>query len=305
MYDVKSEPRSDIQILPNANFDMAFNGLGVGLGVNGLGGLARFDGRGPVSRFLDDFNRYSRLMTWDDAKKLDVLPLCLVGLARDAYDALTDEQKATFATIESGLKQSFHTRTSVDYHAALRDLKYDGSQGLDAFVIELRKLVSRAYSGPASDGLLLNSFLSTLPDDLYSSVVGAGVGTFDAAVTKVRNLQSASRHRSRPVRQVAAADAASRDAEVARLERRIAELEARLPAEAGASRPPRGPQGGLRECFACGQTSHLRYRCEHRNAICTRCDRRGHLAQVCGRFPGNSQGSSRGAMGGPAPAQEL
>ena len=258
--------------------------------------LPSFDGRSPVRRFLDDFARYSRLHGWDDERKLDIFPLCLVGIARDAFDSLSTEQKGTFAGATAAFRASFVGRSSVDHHVALTALRFDPSGSLDAFVIEFKKLVALAFPDQPSEGILYNHFLSAVPDELGSAIIADGISTFDGAVRKVRNLCSAAKRldpgvdRSEPVRHLAAAVDESL---VARLERRIAELEARVDSVA------RGTSRGAASCFACGAADHFRSRCEHKNATCSKCQRRGHLSQVCGRYQGNARGFLRGATGEP------
>ena len=274
-------------------------------------GLPRFGGdSGSFARFVEDFSIFARLQRWEDDKKCDVFPLCLSGIARDAYDALSPDQKASFDLTVAGLQQSFSGRTPIDHHMSLTTLKYDPTEPLDAFVIELRMLVSRAFPGQEQDGLLFNHFLMSLPDDYRVQVVAAGIMTFDAAVAKVRNLNSALRVRAAGVRQLSAAPDV-----VAQLQRRIEELERRLEA-GGPSRggpPPGGPSrggpqpggpgradrggspaggpgaaGNRRACFACGQPGHIRSVCRHRAAVCYRCGERGHLANMCrARTPEN------------------
>lgn len=262
--------------------------------------LPSFDGRSSVQRFLDDFNRFGRLQGWSDEKKLDVFPLCLVGIARDAFESLSAEQQSTFEEATSGLKASFSSRSSVDHHVALRALQFDPTGSLDAFVIEFKRLVALAFPGQSSQGLLYNHFLSAIPHDLCSAIIADGISTFEGAVTKVRNLCSAARHG----RQGSGSEAASvrklagsvDDSVLARLERRIAELEAKVGSTAGPSRR-------ASECFACGDAGHFRSQCRHKNETCSKCNRRGHLPRVCGRYQGNWQGFSRGATGEPAPSQ--
>ena len=275
-------------------------------------GLPRFGGdSGSFARFVEDFSIFARLQRWEDDKKRDVFPLCLSGIARDAYDALSPECKASFDLTVASLQQSFSGRTPIDCHMSLTMLKYDPSEPLDAFVIELRMLVSRAFPGQEQDGLLFNHFLMSMPDDYRVQVVAAGIVTFDAAVTKVRNLNSALRVRAAGVRQVSV----SPDV-VTQLQRRIEELERRLaaggpsrdgPPPAGASRggsgraaaaplagsaapPAAGPEaaGSRRLCFACGRPGHIRSVCRHRAAVCYGCGERGHLANMCrARAPEN------------------
>ena len=136
--------------------------------------LPTFDGRSSLHRFLDDFERYSRLQGWDADKKLDIFPLCLVGIARDAFDSLSKDQKASFDEATKGLRASFSSRSSVDHHVALRALKFDPSGSLDAFVIEFKKLVALAFPDQPSEGLLYNHFLSAVPDELCSAIIADG-----------------------------------------------------------------------------------------------------------------------------------
>lgn len=299
MFQFKVEPLSRTDDSGNSSMAMS--------GFRGMP-LCRFDGRGSVSRFFDDFNSYSELNEWRDEQKLNLLPLCLDGIARDAFDALSESQKKKYADAEAGIRASFGGGGSaVDCLAALRSLRFDGSRPLDAFLIELKKLVNQAYR-TASDSVLFNTFLSTLHDDLYAQVVADGIDTFDAAVTKVRNVLTAARHVTRPVRQVDAGAGphlpppprsapTEEEQKIAGLERRVAELESQLRT---ASRAPRAVRP--RECYACGEVGHFRYDCAHKYAMCSVCGRRGHLAGVCGRFPGNGGGPSRVAGGG-APGQ--
>ena len=159
-------------------------------------GMPRFSGEGCVRRFLDDFDRYSRLQNWADERKVDILPLCLSGIARDAFDALSHEQQRTFPGAADGLRAAFSQRSAVDYHLALRGLRYDPSESLDNFVITFRKHVANAFPHQPTDGegeLLFNHFLSTLPDDYYAAVIADGSTSFDAAVAKVRNRRNATR----------------------------------------------------------------------------------------------------------------
>ena len=115
-----AESGKEIETRPDA----ANSTKSVNMASSGLQGMlaCRFDGRGSVSRFFDDFNRYARLNACNDDQKLNLLPLCLSGIARDAFDALSETQKGTFTNAEAGLKKSFSGGSSVDCLATLRGL---------------------------------------------------------------------------------------------------------------------------------------------------------------------------------------
>ena len=164
-------------------------------------GLPKFSGdSGLFERFVDDFSIFARLQRWDDDRKRDVFPLCLSGIARNAYDSLSSGQKAEFDLTVAGLKSPFAGRTPIDCHMSLTSLRYDPSEPLDAFVIKLRRLVARAFPGQAQDGLMFNHFLMSLPDDYRVQVVAAGITSFEAAVTKVRRVRAGKRTQAIRVR---------------------------------------------------------------------------------------------------------
>ena len=248
-------------------------------------GLPRFSGDGGIDRFLDDFDRHARLQNWTDCRKVDILPLCLTGIARDAFDALSREQRGTFQTAADGLRDAFSKRSAVDYHLALRGLRYDPRESLDHFVITLRKHVAKAFPSQPQDGLgelLFNHFLSALPDDFYAAVVADGIISFDAAVAMVRNKRNAARgNHDAPVRSLAADGGG--EAVIAQLQRRIAELESQL--QERSFRPRSGAPRRPRECFACGELGHMRWQCVKRDHRCQRCGSLGHVEAVCGKYP--------------------
>ena len=262
--------------------------------------MPRFTGDGCVRRFLDDFDRYARLQHWGDEQKVDVLPLCLSGIGRDAYEALSKEERGSYEKAADGLRAAFSKRSAVDYHLALRGLRYDPRESLDNFLIKFRKHVTNAFPNQPVAGqseLLFNHFLSTLPDEYYAAVISDGITTFDDAVAKVRNKRNATKDGQGASVRVLAAEGGD-ESMLGQLQRRIAELESRLDDRTTRSRGAGSRQP--RECFACGETGHMRWQCANRSHRCQRCDTVGHLEGVCGRYFWG--GNGRGA--GPRPRVE-
>lgn len=247
-------------------------------------GMPRFSGEGCVRRFLDDFGRYASLQNWNDEQKVNILPLSLSGIGRDAYDALSKEQQKSYQTAADGLRAAFPQRSAVDYHLALRNLQYDPRDSLDNFLITFRKHVANAFPNQTGDGqgeLLFNHFLSTLPDEYYAAVIADGITSFDAAVAKVRNKRNATKGgHGAAVRTLAAEGGA--ESMLAQLQKRIEQLEARL--DNRSSRPRGADSRRQRECFACGEHGHIRWQCAKRDHRCQRCGTVGHVEVVCGRY---------------------
>lgn len=253
-------------------------------------GLPQFSGSGSVRRFIEDFKTFSLIQNWDVAHQASVLPLCLSGIARDAYDCLSSEAKAKVSSALAGLREAFPPRGVVEAQVQLRSLTFSSGSNLDAFVITLKGLVSRAFPDGDISGLLFNYFLQSLPGHFQHRLVSDGVTTFDEAVRVVRNMCSAAKLSEggtpdNKIRQVGVEDVDA--SEAAMLRRRVAELENRL-AQMGMSRESR------KVCLGCGLKGHLLQACRHRHAACYACGQKGHLARVC---PNNGLGNPNGATG--------
>ena len=265
-------------------------------------GLPKFDGEGSLNRFVEDFSIYASLQGWDDERKRTIVPLCLTGIARDAYDAIPESGRGTFNDVVAGLRKSFGAPSSLEKHLTLQNLKYDPKEPLDTFVIKLKKQVSGAFPGQALDGILLNHFLTALPTEYRSAVIAAGVSSFEDAVQKVRNVKSASAAAGcdnvAPVHQLDRSDSDL----IQQLQRRISELESRLAASspgtsAGTVAPAPEPRSGHsrsgcppqsdrrvvspRVCWACGESGHFIRVCPQRNSVCSGCGKRGHQQSMC------------------------
>lgn len=244
-------------------------------------GLPSFAGKGSVSRFIADFDTFSILQGWDNDKKVALLPLCLSGIARDAYDAFPSECKKDANAACKRLELAFPSGDKVEAQVQLRSLRLAPDDSLDAFVVKLRGLVSRAFPDTRHtehDPLLYNYFLQSLPPTYQQALIGEGIQTFDSAVTKVRNLSCAAKvAASQTVRQVAATD------ETDLLRRRVQELElklSRLERSQVSARPSPGSGSG-RTCFCCGVPGHHQTSCRKRHLPCHVCGTKGHLARMC------------------------
>ena len=273
-----------------------------GLNMSVVIELPKFNGEGSLTRFVEDLSIYATLQGWDEVKKRAIVPLCLTGIARDAYDAIPEGGRETFDDVVAGLRKSFGAPSSLEKHLSLQNLKYDPNEPLDTFLIRFKKQIAGAFPGQALDGVLMNHFLTALPIEYRSSVIAAGITSFDDAVRKVRNVKAAATaagcDTAAPVRQL---DRSNSDV-LQQLQRRISELESRLAASTlGASvgtaalapdqrsgQPRSGPHppsdrriDSPRVCWVCGESGHFRRACPKRDSVCAGCGRRGHIQSMC------------------------
>lgn len=266
--------------------------------------MPTFDGTGSLRRFLDDFTRYARLQKWTADQTLNVFPLTLTSVARDAFDSLSAHQISTFQGASDGLKDIFVTKTVTEQHLDLRELKFSPDENLDTFVIRFRKVLTLAFPTVTDTApLMFSHFLATLPAELHAAVIADGISTFDGAVCKVRNMiasQTYLRHaHPHVVRQL------DSDGELARLASRVADLEAAARSAAhprsSAERRP-AQSSGSRLCYCCGGRNHTREYCRLKSRTCFKCHSVGHLAVMCPQSPhlqGNVRGSGRREMAPP------
>ena len=167
-------------------------GPGQGSGEMAAGGFSlrapEFSGVEPFSRFKSDLDTYYTIHGFNDDLKLRFLPLCLKGVARDAFEALSEECRSTYDRAIAGLSDCFAKPCALDAHAKLRNLRFDSTMSLDSFIIEFKHLMSVAFPGPMSDQVLFHSFLPTLPVKYQEHILSLGLVDFDDAVRGVRNL---------------------------------------------------------------------------------------------------------------------
>ena len=275
------------------------SGEGVARVTGGLSIRApEFTGVELFARFKSDLDTYYTIHNFRDDLKLRFLPLCLKGVARDAFEALSEECRSTYDKAIAGLSKCFVKPCALDAHAKLRNLKFDASMSLDSFIIEFKHLMSVAFPGTITDQVLFHSFLPTLPVKYQEHILSLGLADFDDAVRGVRNLMRSERLQV-PVRQVnTEADLLRQILErIESLERRVGrEAVARSAGQArgGGSGRGRGttPSTSVRACYCCGSTDHLRVACPSRDAYCGRCGRRGHTGEMC-----SPQGNESGAVG--------
>ena len=265
-----------------------------------------FNGRdGSFGRFQSDLGIFAQLHSWTEGEKLLYLPLCLTGLARDAYESLEHGQRQSFSSVMEALRLSFAPVGVVEAHAKLLDLKFDPAERLETFLIRFKSAVRAALPGGDLERLHFTYFLSSLPAGFRSEVIAAGCESFEQAVNKTKCLLTARRASTAasgdtgltapsPAIEVRRVD---EQGPLAKLLNRLEVLEAKVDQAIASPQPPvaHGPIG---PCFACGQSGHIRADCRYGDATCHSCGKRGHIKPACRSK--NAQPGERAAFSGTA-----
>ena len=73
---------------------------------------------------MSEFKIFAVLHDWEDKKQLTPFPLCLPGIARDAYDGLSDKWKKDFQSVLDALEAAIPSGGPVEAQVKLRGLKF-------------------------------------------------------------------------------------------------------------------------------------------------------------------------------------
>lgn len=241
-----------------------------------------FNGRdGSFTRFKTDFSIFAQLNTWSEQEKLLYLPLCLTGLARDAYEALDNSQRGSFTATVEALQNSFTPVGVVEAHARLQALIFDPSESLESFLIRFKAAVNAAFPGENSERLLFNYFLSSLPLDYRADIISSGCDSFQQAVTKVKCLIAARRATVAVASGAPVAIGVRRVDDQGPLEQLLSRIEALEAKVDNTLRQPAETRGASGPCYACGRKGHIRAACRYNSATCHACGKKGHIKPAC------------------------
>ena len=247
-----------------------------------------FNGRdGSFCRFLSDFEIFASLHSWSENEQLKYLPLCLTGLAREAFESLERTQRQSFSVTVGALRQCFAPLGVVEAHAKLQVLSFDPSESVEVFLIRFKAAVRAAFPGENQDRLLFTYFLSSLPMNIRTEVIAAGCESFDQAVAKTKCVVAARRAADVPTQSTTAEVPVRRvenDAALAKLLSRLESLE--LKVEQAITNGPQVAQSAPAPhipgpCYACGHSGHVRANCRYSSATCHACGKRGHIKPAC------------------------
>ena len=164
--------------------------------VNYLAEIPTFSGNSsslPIDEWLNKFNSISLCATWDDDRKLQILPSKLTSIAFDFHQQLlrTDPQSIdTFDRLARQLKNRFNDPTTQETYLNRFHTAYKlPSESLRDFAQRLEKLFYKSFPrgqnapDPPADYQLRIRFISGLEPRLQRYVRSSNSATLQEAVT--------------------------------------------------------------------------------------------------------------------------
>ena len=212
---------------------------------------------GDVSKWLAKVDMICTLQKAE--KKETFLPMFLGGQALDVYLQLSEGQKADYGKVSDALRLAFAPNPFSAYEE-LRQRTYHLGESVDAFMADLKRLLTLAGSADPSAQLLKSAFVTGLPQEVRRQLVTMA----DVSKLSVGELMSRARAALSVLSENGMACATGRGQNVNMVIR----------------------------CFKCNKVGHRAFECRSKGLPrCYACQEVGHVAKYC---KNSKSGNDRG-----------
>lgn len=131
----------------------------------GFESVPLFNGEGDLENFIENYELIAVKKDSNNAKKWKVIEFCLTGVAKQAFNMLTDDDKKHFSKISKHLIEKCSKPTYICIQEFQERIMKAGESPAQ-FAIELEKPVKRAYSKldkTSQQVIIQHHFLKCLP----------------------------------------------------------------------------------------------------------------------------------------------
>ena len=259
--------------------------------------------------------------SWDDPKKLKILPSCLTQYAFQVYTRLDAGEKDTYAHLTAALeKKLVNKERKMVWMLQYRNLKRNAGESINAFVFRLRKMEVKAYPTATDDERnqhVREQFIMGQGEDIKFDLLKMEDGkTLTEIIDTAKKFEAAMEVTGgKSVNVVAQAydrgyvgkdtqdKMGKENAEVqfqdSHSPLRRQSYEGTIPKWRGPDK--RSERVGKDECFKCRKIGHFARDCpdksdnlEGDSRQCYTCGQRGHIASKCMQGQGGRQSLGRG-----------
>ncbi|RNA36428.1 Transposon Ty3-G Gag-Pol poly [Brachionus plicatilis] len=124
-----------------------------------------YSGESNVENFLQLFELEAAKKDWDDAKKVKVIGLCLTGVAKQAFETISADDKKDFNKVSDRLKKVLCKPRDLCIRE-FQERVMRPNETPASFAFSLENLMDKAYPGLSGDNrkeTLQNHFMKSLP----------------------------------------------------------------------------------------------------------------------------------------------
>lgn len=227
--------------------------------------------------WLNNFNRLAGIHRWDDDSKCQILPLYVQDNISVWLDSLPTPTKATWPQLEQAFRDRYLPHATAKWEALekLRQYKQNQGEQVEDYLQTMQTLATKADKDITT---MTDLVISGMLPDIKREVIRQNCTTITDITKAAREAQTFNNCQThsnleRMVQQLTEQMAHMAPVIAATQQNSVSSHQTRR------QRPQRQRPTG--QCRSCGEFSHFRSQCRHKNATCYNCNKFGHIARAC------------------------
>ena len=167
------------------------------VGLNGLGKLPKFNGKGNLKSFLREIEKRSKIEGWDDDQKAEILKFSCVGNAEAYLAAHPETDELNYTDLCNKLTERFGSRTSkTEAYATLLGTKQNRQSveeyagRIETLAAEYVDIIEELADYDTRSELLTSVFITGLDNYLKKALVTVDNDSFEDAVKMAKKCEN-------------------------------------------------------------------------------------------------------------------